>query len=73
LQPYGAGSQFHVSQRSFGIGSIGRIDEHGNKAAPGTNSRRSSSRFATNSPLRILIPVALPPPLFRSPDASAHA
>jgi hypothetical protein len=28
LQADGASSPFHVSQRSFGIGSIGRIDEH---------------------------------------------
>ena len=31
------------------------------RAAPGTSSRKSSSRFATNSPLKKLIPVALPP------------
>ena len=31
------------------------------RAAPGTSSRRSSSRFAANSPLKKLIPVRLPP------------
>ena len=31
------------------------------RAAPGTSSRRSSSRFAVNSPLKKLIPVRLPP------------
>src|SRR5262249_41211306 len=31
------------------------------RAAPGTISRRNSSRFAVNSPLKRLIPVRLPP------------
>ena len=31
------------------------------RAAPGTSSRRSSSRFAANSPTKKLIPVRLPP------------
>ena len=35
LQPLGAGSRFHASHCSLGIGSIGRIDEHGNTNGPG--------------------------------------
>ena len=62
LQPDGASSRLHVSQCGFGKAGIGRIDEHGNSRllrAPA--SRRSSSRFATNSTVRRLIPVRLPP------------
>src|SRR5262249_34216974 len=35
LQPHGAGSRLHVSQRGFGIDSICRIDEHGNASGCG--------------------------------------
>ena len=35
LQPHGAGSRFHVSQRGLGSRSIGRIDEHGNTSGSG--------------------------------------
>src|SRR5438105_15471896 len=35
LQPYGAGSQFHVSHRGLRTRSIGRIDEHGNTSGSG--------------------------------------
>jgi hypothetical protein len=57
LQPHGAGSRLHVSQRGLGIDSICRIDEHGNASGCGTSLRRSSSRCAVNSALKILIPV----------------
>ena len=40
---------------------IGRIDEYADTAAPGTSSRKSSSRFATNSAEKKLTPVRLPP------------
>ncbi len=48
LQPHGAGSRFHVSQRGLGIRSIGRIDEHGHT---------SGSR----APAHAGVPAALPP------------
>ena len=35
LQPDGARSRFHVSQRGLGIRSIGRIDEHGHTSGCG--------------------------------------
>ena len=35
LQPHGARSRFHVSQRGLGSRSIGRIDEHGNASGSG--------------------------------------
>ena len=35
LQPHGASSRLHVSQRGLGIRSIGRIDEHGNTSGCG--------------------------------------
>ena len=35
LQPHGAGSRFHVSQRGLGIAGIGRIDEHGHASGSG--------------------------------------
>ena len=35
LQPHGASSRFHVSQRGLGSRSIGRIDEHGNTSGCG--------------------------------------
>ena len=35
LQPHGASSRFHVSQRGLGNGSIGRIDEHGHASGRG--------------------------------------
>ena len=35
LQPHGAGSRFHVSQRGLGNRSIGRIDEHGHASGCG--------------------------------------
>ena len=35
LQPHGAGSRFHVSQRGLGIRGIGRIDEHGHTSGCG--------------------------------------
>ena len=35
LQPHGASSRFHVSQRGLGSRSIGRIDEHGHTSGCG--------------------------------------
>ena len=35
LQPHGARSRFHVSQRGLGSRSIGRIDEHGHTSGSG--------------------------------------
>ena len=35
LQPHGAGSRFHVSQRGLGSRGIGRIDEHGHTSGSG--------------------------------------
>ena len=61
LQPHGAGSRFHVSQRGLGIGSMVGLTSTATRAAAGTSSRRSSSRFAANSPMKKLIPVRLPP------------
>src|SRR5262249_903893 len=59
LQSNGARSRFHVSQHPIRIGG-GRIDEYC-YTSPGTSSCKSSSCFATNSPVTILMSVALPP------------
>src|SRR5262245_16049789 len=62
LQGHRASGGLHVSNRRFGAFYLGWVDEHGNQSSPlGTSSRRSSSRFAVNSPLKILMPVTLPP------------
>jgi ABC transporter substrate binding protein len=60
LKPNGAGSRYHILQRGPGS-EIGGIKEHGNSSGCGTRSRRSSSRFAVNSPVKKLTPVKLPP------------
>ena len=43
LQPHGAGSRCHVSQRS-----LAGLTSTAIRAAPGTISRRNSSRFVVN-------------------------
>ena len=45
---------------SMAVASAG-LTSTATRAAAGTSSCRSSSRFAVNSPLRKLMPVALPP------------
>jgi hypothetical protein len=61
LQAHRASSSLYVPQRRFGSQCIVRIEQHCNACNRGTSSRRSSSRFATNSALRKLTPVRLPP------------
>ena len=61
LQPHGARSRFHVSQCGLGIVALAGLTSTATRAAPGTSSRRSSSRFAANSHVKKLIPVRLPP------------
>jgi hypothetical protein len=43
------------------IGPLAGLTSTTIRAAPGTISRKSSSRFAVNSPLKLLTPVRLPP------------
>src|SRR5262245_62633368 len=43
------------------FGALAGLTRTATRVAAGTSSRRSSSRFATNSPAKKLIPVALPP------------
>ena len=61
LQSHGAGSRLHVSQRALGSRGLVGLTSTATRVAAGTSSRRSSSRFAVNSPLKKLIPVTLPP------------
>ena len=49
LQPHGASSRFHVSHRGLRIGSTAGLTSTATRAAAGTSSRSSSSRFAANS------------------------
>ena len=46
LQAHGAGSRFHVSQRSLGIRAWVGLTNTAIRVAVGTSARRSSSRFA---------------------------
>ena len=55
LQPDGASRRFHVSQRGLGIAALAGLTSTAMRAAAGTSSRSSSSRFAANSSLRKLI------------------
>src|SRR5262245_62558374 len=49
LQAHRAGSEIHISQRSFNAGTLVGLTSTATREAPGTNSRRSSSRFAVSS------------------------
>ena len=61
LQPLGASSGLDVSNRGLGSSALARLMSIATRVAVGTSSRRSSSRFAANSPAKKLIPVRLPP------------
>ena len=61
LQSHGAGSRFHVSHCGLCIVALAGLTSTATRVAAGTSSRRSSSRFATNSSLKKLMPVRLPP------------
>ena len=61
MQSHGASRRFHVSQRGLRIEALAGLTSTATRAAPGTSSRRSSSRFALNSTLKKLMPVRLPP------------
>src|SRR5262249_46460309 len=60
LHPHGAGSRFDISQRGLGKGPAG-LTSAVTRVTPGNSSRRSSSHFAANSPMKELAPVRLPP------------
>ena len=61
LQPHGASSRLHVSQRGLRSRALAGLTSTATRVAAGTSSRRSSSRFATNSAVKKLMPVRLPP------------
>ena len=52
---------FHISHRGFSTAALVGLTSTATRAAAGTSSRSSSSRFAANSPMKRLTPVRLPP------------
>ena len=60
LQPHGARSRFHVSQRDLGV-SIGRIDEHGHSSGCGHQLTQELQPLCRQLAVRKLTPVRLPP------------
>ena len=61
LQPHGAGSRSTSLNVVSVFAALAGLTSTATRVAAGTSSRRSSSRFAVNSPLKKLIPVRLPP------------
>ena len=52
LQPHGASSRFYIPQVVSVVQGLAGLTSTATRAAPGTSSRSSSSRFAANSPRR---------------------
>src|SRR5262249_23538123 len=61
LQPDSASCGFQVSQRRVDNRWMSGLTSTATRLAAGTSSRRSSNRFAVNSPVKKLTPVRLPP------------
>src|SRR6185312_12608017 len=57
---YSAGCLLNFSQYRFVVG-VGRIYQHGNRAARGEQLAQSSSRFAVTTGEKLIAPVAFPP------------
>jgi hypothetical protein len=67
LQSEGACGFRYISQRGPGGRSVCRIDQHGNPNGLGHQVVQEPSRLATNSEVKVLMPVALPPGRARLP------
>jgi len=61
LQPDGTGGFLHDVHRSLGVGNIGWVNEYGNANSLRNHVVQGRSRFASTSPTKKLMPVALPP------------
>ena len=61
LQPHGAGSRSTSLNVVSAVVALAGLTSTATRAAPGTSSRRSSSRFAANSAVKKLTPVSCRP------------